>query len=394
MTRNVTGPPVIGDDLYGRQQEVDQLWTALERLENLLMLAPRRVGKTSLMRELHRDPRANWDVVYVDVEDARGAADLFARVMAELAQDGRYRSWLGSGQLPHALRSGWASLKRAKVLGVELERTLRSDWPPAADHLERRLERLPDGRRLLVIIDELPILISRMLDSEGGRRDASLLLAKLRHWRQTPSLRGKVQTLIGGSIGLEGVLRRARLSATINDLTPFRLASWSRPIAAGFLRDVGDHAGFPLTDPWIDKMLDLLGDSVPYHVQLFFAALRDDCDGAPGALSASAIDRCFEGRLTGPEGTPHLDHYATRLEFVFNSPEREFAYRLLARASRFENGLLLSQIATAGGEQTVRTREVLQALEADGYLERRGDRLAFRSNLVRVWWRKHCGAAS
>ncbi|MDE0055406.1 MAG: hypothetical protein OXT64_14315 [Gammaproteobacteria bacterium] len=121
MTRNVTGPPVIGDDLYGRHQEVDQLWAALERLENLLMLAPRRVGKTSLMRELHPDPRANWDVVYVDVEDARGAADLFARVMAELAQHGRYRNRLGSGQLPHALRSGWASLKRAKVLGVELE---------------------------------------------------------------------------------------------------------------------------------------------------------------------------------------------------------------------------------------------------------------------------------
>ncbi|MCY3838730.1 MAG: hypothetical protein OXH09_08850 [Gammaproteobacteria bacterium] len=204
MTRNVTGPPVIGDDLYGRHQEVDQLWAVLERMEDLLMLAPRRVGKTSLMRELHRDPRANWDVVYVDVEDARGAAGLFARVMAELAQHGRYRNWLGSGQLPHALRSGWASLKRAKVLGVELERALRSDWVPAADHLERRLERLPDGRRLLVIIDELPILISRMLDSEDGRKDASVLLAKLRHWRQTPSLRGKVQTLIGGSTGLKG----------------------------------------------------------------------------------------------------------------------------------------------------------------------------------------------
>ncbi|MDE0055407.1 MAG: hypothetical protein OXT64_14320 [Gammaproteobacteria bacterium] len=233
-----------------------------------------------------------------------------------------------------------------------------------------------------------------MLDSEDGRKDASLLLAKLRHWRQTPSLRGKVQTLIGGSIGLEGVLRRARLSATINDLTPFRLASWCRPIAAGFLRDVSDDAGFPLTDQWIGRMLDLLGDSVPYHVQLFFAAVRDDCDGAPGALSSSLIDMCFEGRLTGPEGTPHLDHYASRLEFVFNSPEREFAYQLLARTSRFENGVRLSEIVAAGGEHTVRTGEVLQALEADGYLERRGDRLAFRSNLVRVWWRKHCGAAS
>ena len=423
MIRNVTGPPVVGADLHGREHEVEQLWAALARGESLLMLAPRRVGKTSLMRELHRDPRANWDVVYIDVEDARGAADLFARLISELAQDGRYRNWLEAGRLPHALRSGWASFKHVKVLGVELEKALGRDWAPVADYLEKRLERLPEGRRLLIIVDELPILISRMLDSEGGREDASLLLAKLRRWRQTPALRGKVQTLIGGSIGLEGVLRRARLSASINDLTPFRVASWSRPTAARFLREVGKDAGFPLTDPWIGRMLDLLRDSVPYHVQLFFAALQNDCDGAPGALSLSVIDRCFEERLTGPGGTPHLDHYASRLEFVFNSPEREFAYDVLARASRFENGVVGSEVAAAGGEHAARTGDVLQALEADGYLERRDDHFAFQSNLggravgrrglvgrwgwaasgaegdgcgalVRVWWRKHRGAAS
>ena len=127
------------------------------------------------------------------------------------------------------------------------------------------------------------------------------------------------------------MLRRARLSASINDLAPFRVASWSRPTAARFLSDVGEDAGFPLTDRWIEMTLDLLRDAVPYHVQLFFAALQDDCDGAPGALSSPVVERCFEERLTGPEGTPYLDHYASRLEFVFESPAREFAYEVLAR---------------------------------------------------------------
>lgn len=27
--RNVTGPPVMGDDLYGRQQAIDRLWSRL-----------------------------------------------------------------------------------------------------------------------------------------------------------------------------------------------------------------------------------------------------------------------------------------------------------------------------------------------------------------------------
>ena len=67
-----------------------------------------------------------------------------------------------------------------------------------------------------------------MLRAEGQERDTELLFSRLRHWRQAPELRGKVHTLVGGSIGLEGVLRRAGLSGTVNDLTPFRLDSWDQ----------------------------------------------------------------------------------------------------------------------------------------------------------------------
>ena len=47
--KNVTGLPVIGEDLYGRARELADLWEKLEQGEHVLMLAPRRVGKTSLM---------------------------------------------------------------------------------------------------------------------------------------------------------------------------------------------------------------------------------------------------------------------------------------------------------------------------------------------------------
>ena len=64
--RNIIGQAVIGDDLYGRDYELDRLWEHLGQGEHILMLAPRRVGKTSLMLELHRAPRENWEALYVD----------------------------------------------------------------------------------------------------------------------------------------------------------------------------------------------------------------------------------------------------------------------------------------------------------------------------------------
>ena len=83
--QNITGLPVVGDDLYGRGYELRTLWERLEHGEHVLLLAPRRVGKTSLMLELRRQPRPNWHVIYVDVEGAADAADLFADILAQLA---------------------------------------------------------------------------------------------------------------------------------------------------------------------------------------------------------------------------------------------------------------------------------------------------------------------
>ena len=390
--RNVTGPPVIGDDLYGRQREIEQLWARLEAGAHLLMLAPRRVGKTSLMQELHRDPRANWDVVYIDVEDAAGAEDLVASVFAALVRHPNYRRRIEFIELSRTIRNALASFDHLKVLGVELKTAFGGDWQRAADQLETRLLRLPNQRRLLIILDELPILVSRMLGTDSGRDQAALLLAKLRHWRQVPALRGKVQMLFGGSIGLEGVLRRARLSASINDVDAFRVASWEVETAAAFLKLVGDNVGFPLAQQWIDRMLELLRDPNPYHVQLFFAALLDICNGNPTEVSRDVVERCFEERLTGPAGTAHLDHYAARLEFAFGGPQRELALSILSTACRRENGAALSEFSAASENASLLT-EVLQALEADGYLRVNGDAAAFRSNLLRVWWRKHCGTS-
>ena len=386
--RNVTGAPVTGDDLYGRRDEIERLWARLDHGEHLLMLAPRRVGKTSLMLELERDPRKGWDVVYINVEAAESAADLLARVHAALLQHPRFRTWLNLGW--SAVTGTLAKVTHTKALGVEIKHTLGRDWARAADRLERQLERQLDGRRLLIVIDELPILIARMLDSGDRVEEASLLLAKLRQWRQAQGLRGKVQTLIGGSVGLEGVVRRAGLSASINDLTPFRVTAWSRSTAASFLRRLGEENRFPLTDHWIDRILDLLGEPVPYHVQLFFSALHDTC-ATSSDLSGPVFEQCFEEQLTGASGTPHLDHYAARLEVVFDQTQHELALRVLAGASRFERGVLQSELA--GSESACDLGQVLQALDSDGYLHRYDDRLTFQSNLLRVWWRKHRGGA-
>ena len=389
---NITGPPVVDDDLYGREYELARLWERLEQGEHVLMLAPRRVGKTSLMLELRRAPRKKWDVVYVDVEGAAGPADCVAAIVAELAADPRYRNRFEGIPFSNAVKDVFARLQSVSVdvLRVELKDAMGREWEHAADQLLARLTSLPDtGSNLLIIVDELPLLVSRLLRAGDRRHEVELLLSRLRHWRQAPALRNRIRTLIGGSIGLEGILRRAGLSGSINDLAPFHVESWGRATAVEFLNRLGSDCDFRLDGESITHMLELLQDPVPYHVQLFFSALRDASDGNPSGVSRKLIERCFEERLAGARGTAHLDHYADRLEIAFDEREHDMARDILSRACRRAGGVRLAALGDLLRLSDRAVRSVLRDLEADGYVRNTGSRIEFRSNLLRVWWRKH-----
>ena len=396
---NITGQAVIGDDLYGREYELNRLWEMLEQGEHILMLAPRRVGKTSLMLELHRAPRENWDVFYVDVEACKGPADCIAAVLAALAADPQYRSRFEAMPFSAAIKDIFSRLSISTDIGamrVELANAIGRDWERAAGQLQTRLTSLPDtGRHLLIIFDELPFLLSRMLRTGGREHETELLLSHFRHWRQAPELRGTVHTLVGGSIGLEGVLRRAGLSGSINDLTPFRLESWDKATAVSFLSSLGHAYNFNLEDEFVKQILGLLGDPVPYHLQLFFSALRDTGQGDARHVSAQLIAECFADRLAGPSGTAHLDHYAKRLDFAFDEDEHRTALDILGRTCRRANGIRVAELEDLRQQNQSAFRSVLRDLETDGYVRRDpNETLRFRSNLLRQWWMKYQGGAS
>jgi len=51
MLHLTVGSPVKGEDYYGRDELIELIWKRLEK-NNLLLAAPRRFGKTSIMLNL------------------------------------------------------------------------------------------------------------------------------------------------------------------------------------------------------------------------------------------------------------------------------------------------------------------------------------------------------
>ena len=134
---NVVGQAVTGNDLFGRDSELRELWSKVNQGQHIHMLAPRRVGKTSLMLEMRSEPQKNWHVVYINVEGAENPSDWVASLVAELAAEPTYRTWIEALPFAKARSNIGKMLKEAEVnihfLRVELSSAMGNEWPDAME---------------------------------------------------------------------------------------------------------------------------------------------------------------------------------------------------------------------------------------------------------------------
>jgi len=75
---NKYGPWVSGEQFFDREAELERLIRLLDEGNGILIVAPRRVGKTSLVREAFRrmEERGRDDLLFVDVQDCSSPQDV------------------------------------------------------------------------------------------------------------------------------------------------------------------------------------------------------------------------------------------------------------------------------------------------------------------------------
>lgn len=82
MVVNRVGAPVRGTDFYGRDALVELVWNKL-KTGNILLAAPRRFGKTSVMYRLIDEPRFDFKVVHADLEHMTEPAELISQLTVQ-----------------------------------------------------------------------------------------------------------------------------------------------------------------------------------------------------------------------------------------------------------------------------------------------------------------------
>ncbi|MBD0325401.1 MAG: hypothetical protein ICV68_03165 [Pyrinomonadaceae bacterium] len=86
MITNRVGAPVRGTDFYGRDEFVNLIWEKL-KAGNVLLAAPRRFGKTSVIYRLIDEPHQECKIIHADLEHLTEPADLITSLIEQLAKD-------------------------------------------------------------------------------------------------------------------------------------------------------------------------------------------------------------------------------------------------------------------------------------------------------------------
>lgn len=113
------------------------------------------------------------------------------------------------------------------------------DWRKPAEELETFLKDA-DSRTILPI-DELPLLIGSIVkqDPTGNRAERFLLWLKRLREQFEP------RWFFAGSIGLDSVARKLKLSGTIHDLQPIELGAFTEEKARAYLIGRGEYNECP-----------------------------------------------------------------------------------------------------------------------------------------------------
>lgn len=262
------GRPVTGGNFFNRRDEIARILTRLARRDThpLVLRGPRRIGKSSLLREIS---------LLIDrpsgIEDTTLSPELqstlhFLRpITASLQRI--------DASLPHAFEGFMSSLLRdvCHKLALEPEPITRSFTQAAAQYgvpyafteqIAHILQLRPE-ERLVILLDEL---------DEVFRDEAHEMAKQLRNIIESETRRiswiAASTMLVRGSVGKYG-------SPWFNLLEPIELRAMDWASAFQLLRRLGSNAGFEWSEEAITATLELSGCR-PYLTQLLGARTTDD----------------------------------------------------------------------------------------------------------------------
>ena len=377
---NTIGRVAEGKNFFGRIKEIQHAIELLEDGANLILAAPRRVGKTSFARKLKEEmENKGWKGVYIDLQLAPTEICFMEIILREIKGINIF---------------DWLQNKTPEIKGINIKE-FGIEFNKRKPIFYQEIEKiLPHDKETLIILDEFVIFLNDVLRIKEDKENDFIGLTPFLNWlralRQMPN--SKIRWIICSSISVESYLHKINLTKTINDLTPFKLDELKGDEPKLLIQALADSKKVHFTDEHIKYILEKLRWKLPYFIQILFKEIIDLLrDG--NEMSIETIDNAYVNLL---EKDLQFNTWTERLSYY--DSDKRFASLILQNLSKFPIGLkknniedlLYSEINDQEKTEEVLER-LLKGLENDGYIMYDKEKYTFRSPLLRDFWNNKFG---
>lgn len=382
-TKVIVGQAVRGSDYYLRPGIIDDLIIHLEKGSHILLAAPRRIGKTSIMFYLLDNPKPEYLIKYLITQSVNNENEYYKRIYKKVVEilKGSEGLWSQAKVLIKSKRISGITVEGITIDNVEIN---------YYEELLLLLKSLELGsQKLIIMIDEFSETLENILKDEGEKKAVQFLESN-RDFRQIPELHKKVQFIYTGSIGLENIVARLNKINTINDLYPYEVKPFTDEESKDLIGRLIDGSDLVMDEAQRDNVISEIEWAIPYFIQIIIDEIDkiewEADENNKRIVNHEIIKQSVRNSL---ENRTYYEHWLSRLRIAFKGDEYKFVLELLNTISE-KQFIHKNDIVNLSIKYQVQDgyREILSSLIHDGYINnlKNSGEYRFNSPLLRKWW--------
>ena len=383
IMKNKAGAPVTGKDFYGRDNEIEFVWSLITDDNNIILPSPRRIGKTSFAHKMLEKAASNgWKTIDINMERYN-----LGEFLEELVQ--KLTTLSTSKKLKRAGNDLIKSIRNVKV-NFEYEGfKVTPEWKSTQKDIYHQINNLLDhATPTLIFLDEVTVLLTQSM-KKGIEKE---VIADFLHWLRSVRIEkdSKIKWIYCSSVGIENFLHTYNISETFNDTHDYELKDFDHETSFKMLKKLNTSTKSGLSDDLLRKVVRKIDFCIPFFLQTIFSAIRSLNSTEKSLSDSELIDAAYQKIIDGKQ----FNTWIERIKEQYGSLEKS-ALLVLKHISKSKEGSkrknLLQQINQSMGDNDPQKAEdelvqVLRMLLNDGYLLKKEKNYLFRSPLIRDFW--------
>ena len=379
----IIGNTATGEYYYDRPDIVAQIWEQIMIGNHVLLTAPRRVGKSSIMKYMIEKSIDNHKCIYKNIQGL-ASADQFFQTIYELI-----KSCINVSQ---KISEWWLNLlKETGIEEVSITGTLKIrertiNYSEAVNHLLPKLKQ--NDFKIILFIDELPEVLHN-LNKNNKKEEAIIILKNLRRWRQEDQFRN-FRLVLAGSIGIHYVIKTIEgRNVDCNDFHKVKFEALTNGEAIKYVRwATGNNATIRYTEALMQHLLSKINYCLPYFINLMLNEINSKARKDNNAvITINDIDKAFDEVV---KNSDHFKDWKSRLFDYMPLPDANFVNEVLIFIAHM-NSISKQKLYNLAVRHRKKDNymDFIDGLEEDGYITEENDAYVFVSPFLQAFWKRN-----